>query len=91
MSFESELEAFRAYARCFRMPACCWWIPDTLRGGVPNADTVFKELRKRGHEPVGIRLDSGDLAYLSREARRMLDEAGFPNTVIVATTTWMNT
>lgn len=85
MSFESELEAFQAYARCF--PNACMLLVDTfdtLRSGVPNAITVFRELRKRGHEPVGIRLDSGDLAYLSREARRMLDEAGFPNTVIVA-------
>ena len=45
---------------------------------------MFKELRERGYEPKGIRLDSGDLAYLSREARKMLDEAGFPNTIICA-------
>ena len=85
MSFDSELEAFRAYARCF--PDACMLLVDTfdsLRSGVPNAITVFQELREKGHKPVGIRLDSGDLAYLSREARRMLDEAGFPDTVIVA-------
>ena len=57
---------------------------DTLRSGVPNAITVFKELRERGYEPKGIRLDSGDLAYLSREARKMLDAAGFPEAIICA-------
>ena len=50
---------------------------------MPNAITVFEELRRKGHEPVGIRLDSGDLAYLSIQAARMLDEAGFPDTSIV--------
>ena len=49
---------------------------DTLRSGVPNAVRVFKELRAAGHEPKGIRLDSGDLAYLSKRARQMLDEGG---------------
>ena len=85
MSFPSELEAFRAYARAF--PESCLLLVDTydtLRSGVPNAITVFKELREKGIEPLGIRLDSGDLAYLSKEARKMLDEAGFPNTKIVA-------
>ena len=57
---------------------------DTLGSGVPNAITVFKELRERGFEPKGIRLDSGDLAFLSRQARRMLDEAGFPDAKICA-------
>jgi nicotinate phosphoribosyltransferase len=57
---------------------------DTLKSGVPNAIVAFKELRERGYEPLGIRLDSGDLAYLSREARRMLDEAGFENAKIYA-------
>ena len=57
---------------------------DTLHSGVPNAITVFRELRAKGLEPVGIRLDSGDLAYLSKRARRMLDEAGFPNAKICA-------
>ena len=57
---------------------------DTLKSGVPNAIQVFDELRAQGHEPVGIRLDSVDLAYLSREARKMLDAAGYPNTIICA-------
>lgn len=48
---------------------------DTLTSGVPNAITVFNELRAKGYEPTGIRLDSGDLAFLSRQARKMLDEA----------------
>lgn len=85
MSFPSELDAFRKYAELF--PTSCLLLVDTfdtLRSGVPNAITVFKELREKGYEPKGIRLDSGDLAYLSREARKMLDEAGFPNTIICA-------
>ncbi len=83
MSFPDELSAFRAYAECF--PSACLLLVDTfnvLKSGVPNAITVFKELRAKGYEPKGIRLDSGDLAYLSRESRRMLDEAGFPNAKI---------
>ena len=56
---------------------------DTLESGIPNAIVVFEELKRKGHEPVGIRLDSGDLAYLSIQASRMLDKAGFPNTKIV--------
>jgi nicotinate phosphoribosyltransferase len=55
---------------------------DTLRSGVPNAIKVFKELKAEGHKPKGIRLDSGDLAYLSKKARKMLDEAGFPEAMI---------
>ena len=85
MSFPSELEAFRSYAKAF--PNSCLLLVDTydtLRSGVPNAITVFRELREKGLEPVGIRLDSGDLAYLSKKARKMLDEAGFPNAKIVA-------
>ncbi len=83
MSFPDELSAFRAYAKCF--PTACLLLVDTynvLKSGIPNAITVFKELREQGYEPKGIRLDSGDLAYLSRESRRMLDEAGFPNVKI---------
>ncbi|HHH41861.1 MAG TPA: nicotinate phosphoribosyltransferase, partial [Chloroflexi bacterium] len=79
-----ELEAFRAYADVY--PDDCLLLVDTintLESGLPNAIRVFQELRRKGHEPVGIRLDSGDLAYLSIQAARMLDEAGFPNTVIV--------
>lgn len=85
MSFPDELSAFRAYAEVF--PTNCLLLVDTydtLKSGVPNAITVFNELREKGFEPVGIRLDSGDLAFLSRQARKMLDEAGFPNTKIVA-------
>ena len=83
MSFPDELSAFRAYAECF--PNACLLLVDTfnvLKSGIPNAITVFRELREKGYEPQGIRLDSGDLAYLSREARRMLDEAGFPDVKI---------
>ena len=85
MSFPTELEAFRKYAELF--PTSCLLLVDTydtLRSGVPNAITVFNELREKGYEPKGIRLDSGDLAYLSREARKMLDDAGFPNAIICA-------
>lgn len=85
MSFASELEAFRAYAETF--PDSCMLLVDTydtLRSGVPNAITVFHELRAKGYDPVGIRLDSGDLTYLSRTARKMLDDAGFPKAKIFA-------
>lgn len=85
MSFPTELDAFRAYANAF--PDGCMLLVDTyntIKSGIPNAITVFKELREKGHEPVGIRLDSGDMSYLSKVARRMLDEAGFPNTQIFA-------
>lgn len=85
MSFQDELTAFRAYAHAF--PDNCLLLVDTydtLHSGVPNAIRVFKELRDKGHEPVGIRLDSGDLAYLSIQARNMLDEAGFPHAIICA-------
>lgn len=85
MNFPSELEAFRAYARSF--PDSCLLLVDTydtLRSGVPNAIRVFRELRAQGYEPKGIRLDSGDLAYLSKAARAMLDEAGFENAKICA-------
>lgn len=83
MSFDSELEAFRAYARHY--PDDCLLLVDTydtLHSGIPNAIRVFDELRAAGHEPVGIRLDSGDLAYLSKQARKMLDDAGYPNAMI---------
>lgn len=85
MSFDSELEAFRAYANIF--PTGCLLLVDTydtLKSGMPNAITVFKELREKGYEPLGIRLDSGDLAYLSKEARKMLDAEGFYNAKIFA-------
>lgn len=85
MSFPDELTAFRAYAEVF--PTNCLLLVDTydtLSSGVPNAITVFRELRQKGLEPMGIRLDSGDLAFLSRQARKMLDDAGFPNAKIFA-------
>ncbi len=80
----SERDAFRAYAELY--PDDCLLLVDTintLESGVPNAIAVFEELRRKGHEPVGIRLDSGDLAYLSIQAAKLLNEAGFPNTSIV--------
>lgn len=85
MNFPSEYEAFKAYAHLF--PDACLLLVDTydtLKSGVPNAIRVFKELRAAGHEPKGIRLDSGDLAYLSKRAREMLDEAGFEKAIICA-------
>jgi len=84
-SFPHELDAFRAYAEVY--PDSCLLLADTydtIRSGVPHAIQVGQELREKGHELWGIRLDSGDLAYLSKEARRMLDEAGFPDASIVA-------
>ena len=84
MSFESELEAFDAYAQA--MPNNCVFLVDTYDTieGIQHAIQVSRSLRDRGHEPVAIRLDSGDLCQLSIDARRMLDEAGFPNVGIVA-------
>jgi nicotinate phosphoribosyltransferase len=85
MAFPNELAAFRAYAASF--PASCVLLVDTydtLSSGVPNSITVACELRAAGHELLGIRLDSGDLAYLSRQARKMLDDAGFPEIKIIA-------
>ncbi|MCA9445228.1 MAG: nicotinate phosphoribosyltransferase, partial [Candidatus Omnitrophica bacterium] len=84
MSFHNELSAFQEYAEA--MPNNCVFLVDTYDTieGVRNAIEVGKELRESGHEMVGIRLDSGDLAYLSIEARKLLDEAGFPNAAIVA-------
>jgi nicotinate phosphoribosyltransferase len=85
MAFPDEQTAFRKYAEVF--PDSTILLVDTydtLRSGLPNAITVARELRRGGHELVGIRIDSGDLAYLSREARRMLDDAGFPGVRIVA-------
>lgn len=81
---EGEIGAFRAYAELY--PDDCLLLVDTintLESGIPNAIKVFEELRRGGHEPVGIRLDSGDLAYLSIRSAAMLDKAGFPNTKIV--------
>ena len=87
MSFPDELTAFRAYAKLY--PTACILLVDTydtLRTGVPHAIQVFQEMRDAGIPLTfyGIRLDSGDLAYLSKQARRMLDEAGFSDAVISA-------
>ena len=87
MSFEDEYTAFKEYAKLY--PNACTLLVDTydtLKSGVPNAIRVFKEMRDEGIElkNYGIRLDSGDLAYLSKEARRMLDAAGFETAVISA-------
>ncbi len=87
MSFPDELTAFRTYAKLY--PTACTLLVDTydtLRSGVPHAIQVFEEMRAAGIplNRYGIRLDSGDLAYLSKEARRMLDEAGFTDAVIAA-------
>ena len=85
MSFSSEIEAFRKFAEIY--PDNCLLLVDTydtIGSGIPNAITVFRELREKGHKPVGIRLDSGDLAYLSKKARKMLDDAGFPDAIIFA-------
>jgi nicotinate phosphoribosyltransferase len=81
---EGELGAFRAYASVY--PDDCLLLVDTvnvLESGVPHAITVFEELRAKGHRPVGVRLDSGDLAYLSIQVAKQLDAAGFPETSIV--------
>ena len=87
MSFPDELTAFRAYAKLY--PSACILLADTydtLGSGVPNAIRVFQEMRDAGIPLTfyGIRLDSGDLAYISKKARKMLDDAGFPDAVISA-------
>lgn len=83
--FDSELEAFRAYAQTY--PDSCLLLIDTynvLESGIKNALIVFDELRAEGFEPIGVRLDSGDLTYLSKEVRKILDDAGYPNAKITA-------
>ncbi|MBE6885958.1 MAG: nicotinate phosphoribosyltransferase [Ruminococcaceae bacterium] len=84
--FDSEYEAFAAYARLY--PTSCTLLVDTynvLSSGVPNAIRVFDEvLKPMGYRPNGIRIDSGDIAYLSKKARKMLDDAGYPDVKIVA-------
>ena len=84
MSFDDEQTAFESYADA--MPNNCVFLVDTYDTleGVRNAIRVGLQLRKRGHEMIGIRLDSGDLAYLSIQARKLLDDAGFANATIVA-------
>ena len=88
MSFDSEIEAFRYYANLY--PKACILLVDTydtLKSGIPNAIQVFREMKEKGVklENFGIRLDSGDLAYLSKCARKMLDDAGFEAAFISAT------
>ncbi len=87
MSFDDEYTAFKEYSRLY--PETCILLVDTfdtLESGVPNAIKVFKEMKDQGIDMslYGIRLDSGDLAYLSKKARKMLDEAGFEDAVISA-------
>jgi nicotinate phosphoribosyltransferase len=85
MAHDTELEAFRSYARAF--PDTCILLVDTydtLASGVPNAITVARELADSGHQLQGIRLDSGDLATLATEARKVLDDAGFGDVRIIA-------
>ncbi|HYO16296.1 MAG TPA: nicotinate phosphoribosyltransferase [Thermoanaerobaculia bacterium] len=84
LSFDSEQEAFETYAAA--LPNNCVFLVDTYNSleGVRRAVDVGRKLRESGHEMVGVRLDSGDLAYLSKETRKILDEAGFPKAAIVA-------
>lgn len=84
-TFDDELTSFRTY--CEHYPDSAHLLVDTydtLGSGIPNAITVGNELREKGHELKGIRLDSGDLAYFSKQARKMLDDAGFQNVKIAA-------
>ena len=84
--FDTELDAFKAYAREY--PDACTLLVDTynvLESGVPNAIKTFDEvLKPLGKRPKGIRIDSGDITYLSKKSRKMLDEAGYPDCIIVA-------
>ncbi len=83
MGFDSELESFEKYAEIY--PGNCVLLVDTydtLASGVPNAITVFRKLRERGAPPMAVRIDSGDLEYLSVKARTMLDDAGLPEVKI---------
>lgn len=83
--FDSELESFRAYADVY--PDKCLLLVDTydvLKSGVPNAIKVFDELKTKGHKPIGIRIDSGDLQYLSVEAKRLFEEAGYTDLTYTA-------
>lgn len=87
MSFSDEYTAFKKYAELY--PNACTLLVDTydtIKSGIPNAIRVFTEMRKAGIPLTnyGIRMDSGDLAYLSKKARKMLDDAGFPDAVISA-------
>lgn len=84
-SFDTELEAFSEYAKSFpKSTVLLVDTYDTLKSGIPNAIKVFNDMKKRGEKPMGIRIDSGDLEYLSKKARVMLDEAGFEDVKIIA-------
>ncbi len=84
-SFEDEITAFRTYCKYYPESANLLVDTyDTLGSGVPNAIKAAKELREKGYELKGIRLDSGDLAYFSKQARKMLDDHGFPDVKIAA-------
>lgn len=85
MAFDSELESFETWAEV--MPNNSLFLVDTYDTlqGARNAVEVGRRLRERGHRMIGIRLDSGDLAYLSRQARAILDEGGFPDAAIMGT------
>ena len=84
--FDSEYEAFYAYAKNY--PTGCTLLVDTynvLKSGIPNAIKVFDEvLKPMGARPKGVRIDSGDITYLSKKCRKMLDDAGYPDCQIVA-------
>ncbi len=84
--FDNELDAFKAYASVY--PQECTLLVDTydtLHSGIPNAIKAFDEvLKPRGFRPKGVRIDSGDITYLSKKARKMLDEAGYEDCAIVA-------
>ena len=85
MNFEDEYTAFKAYADVYPNNTLLLVDTfDTLNQGVPNAIKVFDYLKEKGYKPRGIRLDSGDLAYLSKRARQMLDNAGHTDTIICA-------
>ncbi|MDB4584697.1 nicotinate phosphoribosyltransferase, partial [Draconibacterium sp.] len=84
-SFENELQAFRAYAEVHQENTVLLVDTfDTLKSGVPNAIIVAKELEQEGHKLKAIRLDSGDLAYFSKKARKLLDDAGLKYVKIIA-------
>lgn len=83
--FDTELEAFEAYADIY--PDKCLLLVDTynvLNSGLPNAIKIFRDLKKNGYKPLGIRLDSGDLQYLSKECKKVLDKEGFSDVSITA-------
>jgi len=85
LSHDTELLSFQNFANSY--PDSCLLLIDTydtLKSGLPNAIKVFNELKSKGHKPIGVRLDSGDLAYLSKKCRQVLDEHGFNDAIIFA-------